>query len=157
MTPRRLNYLFNTMELELKRSQGVLTDKSSISKLYVDDKYECYILEDKDRGLIQSMSLAEITAHKVYGETAIPKGRYEIVITESARFKRKLPLLLNVTGYEGIRIHTGNTDVDTHGCLLPCTTISKDMGKGSTIAFNNLYAKIETALNSKQKVYITIS
>lgn len=144
------------MELELRRSQGLLTDKSSISKLYVDGKYECYILEDKDRGLTQSMSLAEITARKVYGETAIPKGRYEIVITESARFKRKLPLLLDVIGYEGIRIHTGNVAADTHGCLLPCTVISKDFGGQSTQAFNNLYAKIEKALNNKEKVFITI-
>ena len=157
MTTRRLNYLFNTMELELKRSQGVLTEKSSISKLYVDGKYECYILEDKDRGLLDSMSIAEIESHKVFGETAIPKGRYQIVITESQRFKRKLPLLLNVKGYEGIRIHTGNVAADTHGCLLPCTVISKDFGGKSTQAFNNLYTKIETALNNNQKVYITIN
>lgn len=157
MTTRRLNYLFNTVELELKRSIGVLTEKSSISKLYVDGKYECYILEDKDRGLTDSMSLSEIVAHKVYGETAIPKGRYQIVITESQRFKRKLPLLLNVKGYDGIRIHTGNVAADTHGCLLPCTVISKDAGSQSTQAFNKLYTKIEAALNNNQKVYITIS
>ncbi len=157
MTSRRLNYLFNTMELELKRSQGVLTETSSISKLYVDGKYQCYILEDVDRDLNQSMSISEIAARKVYGATAIPKGRYQVVITMSNRFKVLMPLLLNVPGYEGIRIHTGNTAEHTHGCLLPCTVISKNFGGQSTKAYQNLYKKIENALNNKQKVYITIS
>ena len=51
-------------------------------------------------------------------QTAIPLGRYRLSITPSARFKEDLPLLADVPGFEGIRIHAGNTHEDTEGCLL---------------------------------------
>ena len=51
-------------------------------------------------------------------ETAIPAGTYEVIVNVSVKFKRKLPLLLNVPHFTGIRIHRGNTDKDTSGCIL---------------------------------------
>ncbi len=115
MTERRINYLFKDMELILKRE--TFTNESTIGSLTIDGKFECFILEDKDRGLTDSMPLAEIVATKVYGKTAIPYGRYEIDWTMSARFKVMMPILLNVKGYSGIRIHKGNTEIDSLGCL----------------------------------------
>lgn len=143
------------MEILLQRD--TFTDKSTTGKLYIDGIFQCYVLEDKDRGLNDSMSLNEINDRKVYGETCIPYGKYEIKITMSGRFKRDLPILLNVKGYEGIRIHTGNTDADTHGCLLPCSSVSKDKGIGSTIAFNQLFEKIKSELKSSKRVFINIT
>lgn len=62
---------------------------------------------------------------KVYGETAIPAGRYLLELTMSNRFKRILPAIQNVKDFEGIRIHRGNTDKDTHGCILVGNKISE--------------------------------
>jgi hypothetical protein len=140
------------MDLLLKRE--TFTEKSTISSLFINGVFECYILEDKDRGLSFQMSLEEINKLKVYGETAIPYGSYQIVLTMSNRFKRILPLLVGVKGYEGIRIHTGNTAADTHGCLLPAWSKSKDTVSKSTLAFNQLFTKLQ---NAKDKIYITIT
>ena len=141
------------MEIDLIRKTK--TDKTTIGDLSVNGKFFCFVLEDKDRGLKQSMTLAQIKKLKVYGETAIPEGRYEIVITMSDRFKRRLPLLMNVPGYEGIRIHTGNKAVDTHGCLLPGRVKSVDAVAESTIAFNSLFALLDKTLLT-EKVFINV-
>ena len=104
------------MELTLKRIAK--KDTYTIGKLYVDDEYFCDTLEDKDRELTSDMFLEDIKKVKVYGQTAIPTGRYQVVMNMSARFKKVMPLLLNVPGFDGIRIHSGNTAADTQGCIL---------------------------------------
>jgi len=142
------------MEIVLKRTD--FTDKTTISEVSINDTHECYVLEDKDRGLFQEMSLEQLNKLKVYGETAIPYGKYEVKITYSMRFKKDLPILLNVPGYEGIRIHLGNTAADTHGCLLPGRVKLVDKVADSTFAFNQLFAKIKKALLT-ERVYITIT
>lgn len=155
MTERRYKYLFKDMELILKRD--TFTDESTIGSLSIDGKFECFILEDKDRGLTDAMPLSEIVAHKVYGVTAIPYGRYEVDWTLSNRFKIFMPIIKNVKGYEGIRIHKGNTQIDSLGCLICGTRKKNNMVTESTLATNKLYNKIETAKKSGQKIYITIT
>jgi hypothetical protein len=66
-----------------------------------------------------------------------------------------LPLLLNVPAYEGIRIHPGNTDAHTEGCLLPGRTKSPDFVGSSKAAFTALFDKIKVAIQ-REKVFITI-
>ena len=90
----------------------------TIGLLYVNGAYVCNTLEDTDRGLTDKMSSQEIAAIKVKGKTAIPTGRYKILMTYSPRFKKDMPLLCAVKGFEGIRIHSGNTASDTEGCIL---------------------------------------
>lgn len=104
------------MELTLKRIAK--KDTYTIGKLYVDGEYFCDTLEDKDRGLTSSMPLEDIKKAKVYGQTAIPSGKYQVTMNMSSRFKKVMPLLLNVPGFDGIRIHSGNTAADTQGCIL---------------------------------------
>lgn len=94
------------------------TDVSTIGELYVNDVFFCYTLEDKDRGLKDSDSLLWINTTKIFGKTCIPYGTYKVQLTMSNRFKRILPLVTNVKGFDGVRIHRGNTAEDTLGCPL---------------------------------------
>jgi hypothetical protein len=141
------------MEIKVKRKE--FTEESTISEVFVDGKFECYCIEDKDRGLLDSMSETEVKSKKIYAKTAIPKGRYNVVISFSNRFKKYLPEILNVKGYLGIRIHPGNTAADSEGCLLPGTTKAKDFVGNSRIAFDALFKKMK-AVEKKEKIYITI-
>jgi hypothetical protein len=141
------------MELLLKRK--IRTDKSTIGELFVDEVFQCFILEDKDRGLSAGMTLDELKKKKVYAQTAIPAGRYQVALTFSNRFQTYLPILLEVPAYEGIRIHSGNTSANTEGCLLPGTSYSTDFVSNSKAAFRTLFAKLK-AVEKKEKIFITI-
>nr|WP_071146826.1 DUF5675 family protein [Bacteroides ihuae] len=103
------------MKLLLKR----VARKSgyTIGKLFMDGKYFCDTLEDTDR-LDEDMSLDEIKKLKQPGQTAIPEGTYKVIVNVSPKFKRLLPRLQNVPGFEGVLIHRGNTAKDTAGCIL---------------------------------------
>jgi len=104
------------MLLTVKRTN--FTEESTIGELFIDGKFFCYTLEDKDRGLTDSMSLAEIKLRKIFGITCIPYGKYKVVLSMSPKFGKILPEIQGVKGYSGIRIHTGNTAKDSLGCLL---------------------------------------
>lgn len=92
---------------------------------------------------------------KIAGKTAIPCGRYQVVINNSQRFKKRLPLLLNVPGFEGVRIHAGNTSADTEGCILLGTMYQDGMILNSRIAVNDFMGRLEQALE-KGKVWLTV-
>ena len=132
-----------------KRSHSV------VSEMLINGIHECYILEDTDRGLDSSMLLSEIKTLKVPGKTAIPTGRYRITISFSNRFQKYLPELHDVTGFAGIRIHSGNTPEDTEGCLLPGLTFQNDCVGNSRVAFEKLMQKLLIA-EKKEEIYITI-
>jgi len=128
------------MELNLYRhTYNTKGDRNIIGDLFIDGEFFCHTLEDEKRA----------DGLKVYGETAIPTGVYNVILTVSNRFKRLMPLLLDVKGFKGIRIHGGNTSKDTHGCPL--------------VAFNTDYKRIwgtaEKKLTAKLKEaeFITIS
>lgn len=137
------------MEIILKAVHK--TNLSTISECYVDGVLDCHVLEDKDRG--------SSNTGKLFGITAIPAGKYQVVVTYSPRFKKNLPILLSVPGYSGVRIHPGNDADDTEGCLLPgqyYPTKSHDFVYNSKKEFEELFTKIKAAIASKQKVWITI-
>lgn len=124
-----------------------------IGKLYIDGAYFCDTLEDVDRGLDDKMSEEEIKKLKVKGETAIPTGIYPVYMTYSPKYKKQMPLVDNVKGYSGIRIHSGNTHKDTEGCLL--VGKNKEVGKvlESRKTFNALYREL---ISYKGKIIIDI-
>jgi Family of unknown function (DUF5675) len=129
------------MELRLRRFE--FGTNYTIGKLYVDGIYYCFTLEDKVREGV-----------KVDGQTAIPYGTYTVVIDHSNRFNRDLPHVLNVPGFEGIRIHTGNTDADTEGCILVGTTwAGKDFVGNSKFAFDPLFKKMKKADKITLEIY----
>lgn len=144
--------------MELLLTRKARNEKATIGELRINGVFECFILEDRDRLLDQHNTLDMIRKIKVHGQTAIPAGRYRIIVNRSARFQKDLPLLLLVPGYEGIRIHTGNSSKDTEGCLIPGTWDGKgkDWVSNSRIGFDPLMAKIQKALKAKEQVWITI-
>ena len=107
-------------------------DTTTIGKMYIDDEYFGYTLEDVTRD------------EKVYGETAIDAGTYRVILTMSNRFKRVMPLLLDVPKFTGIRIHGGNTHKNTEGCIL----VAKRRLNSSTIQ-----GSLERELTSKMALY----
>lgn len=149
------------MDLYLKRIAK--KDAYTIGKLYVDGQYFCDTIEDKDRGLRQELGAAVCKSRKRHGATAIPTGRYQVLMNVvSPRFSQKkaykfcngkLPRLLNVPAFEGVLIHIGNTAEDTEGCIL--VGQNKVVGKviNSTDTFHRLYEKLKTA---KGLIYIKI-
>lgn len=125
-------------------------------KLYINGKFFCYTIEDEDRGLDQIMPLNEIEKIKVQSLTAIPLGRYEVTITFSNRFKKPMLQIMNVKGFEGIRIHSGNTSADVKGCIAVAYEDSSDGFAGnSKAAADKLFKDVELAIK-KEKVWITI-
>lgn len=131
------------MKLILNRFQ--LTDICTIGHLYLDQLYFCDILEDKYRGDDLSGN------KKVYGKTAIPCGIYKIILTKSNRFGIITPELIKVPFFEGIRIHSGNTDKDTDGCLL----CGKKSGL-SVIDSRKTFKDLMTKLKDKENLSIEI-
>jgi len=132
--------------------------KSTISHCAFNDKFAFHILEDVDRGLKQTDSLDHIKAVKVYGETAIPYGRYEVIVSMSNRFGRRLPELLNVPGWEGVRMHRGNHSIDTLGCLLMGEYVEGandwiSQSEGSEALTMDI---LERCVDRKEKIWITI-
>lgn len=119
------------MKITVKRLHK--TDTSTIGELLVDGIFECYTLEDVER------------KEKIKSETAIPKGTYKVIINQSNRFKRLLPLLLNVPNFEGVRIHSGNTNHDTEGCILVGRTRGDNYVGQSRKAFDKLFKKMQAA------------
>lgn len=103
------------MVASLNLTRKIFTSNSTIGELTINGQFFCHTLEDMDRDKNRNGKLEE---GKIYGETAISSGFYQVELTMSNRFKRILPLLLNVEGFEGVRIHNGNTKKDTLGCIL---------------------------------------
>ena len=130
------------MKLVLKRFEYKNT--YTIGKLYVNGVYYCYTLEDVVRP----------KGEKVNGQTAIPTGTYSVIIDHSNRFNCDMPHILNVPGFEGIRIHKGNTSADTEGCILLGTTwAGKDFIGNSKFAFDPLFEKMKL----EKEIEITIT
>lgn len=118
----------------------------TLGVLSIDGADECFTCED----------IVRAPGVKVRGETAIPPGRYRIAVTHSPRFGRPLPLLLDVPGFDGVRIHPGNTSKDTEGCILPGQGHNLDGVTASRIAFADLFRRIEAAIGAAQEVWIDV-
>lgn len=137
-------------------------DGYTISRVFVDGKRLgdgkkwCSALEDTDRGLSSDMSVDNILSVKVKGKTAIPRGRYRVVVSYSPRFKKMMPLLCSVPGYTGVRIHPGNSAKDTEGCILFGCNDKVGWISNSTYWTGIISSMIGAAIDKGNKVFITV-
>lgn len=132
--------------MEIKVKRFAFKETYTIGKLFVNDEYYCDTLEDKVRE----------QGVKIFGETAIPAGIYNLTMSYSVRFKKHMPEIENVPNFQGVRIHSGNTDKDTHGCILVGKNTVIGKLTDSSIKFIHLMIQIEKALKRKEKVKIII-
>jgi len=144
------------MEVELLRynSKSDFTD----GLLFIDGVFSAHTMED------------EFRTAKVYGETRIPDGTYNIILRKEGGFHKRylkrygggfhqgMLWLQDVVGFKWILIHIGNTDDDTAGCILVGTTAHKDKAftGGSADAYKEIYPKIARAILAEEEVKITI-
>lgn len=130
------------------------TARTTIGKMYINGEYFCYTLEDTVRA----------EGIKVYGETAIPSGTYEVKLSVSSRFKRLMPSVTSIgksnveengISFSGIRIHGGNSHENTHGCpLVAKNKLSDDKIQGTME--KPLTAKIKEAIDCGETVLLVV-
>ena len=151
------------MKLLLKRIAK--KDTYTIGKLYIDGKYFCDTLEDKDRGLNDSMSIAEIQQIKIKDKTAIPTGTYKVTLNViSPKFSKRdfyqknanggrVPRILDVPGFDGVLIHCGTNEHSTSGCLI----VGQNKIVGKVINSQTTFIQLYKILSAKQKESIILT
>lgn len=150
--------------MEIKVDRKWKKEKYTIGRLYINGEFICNTIEDTDRGLTQSMSEEEIKSKKIYGQTAIPTGRYKVLVNiVSPKFsqkefymnvcKGKVPRLEGVKGFSGILIHSSATADNVEGCI--GVGFNTEIGRLTSIkeAFEKVYSKLSS---SKEDIWITI-
>ena len=140
------------MELKLVRKKG--TAISTEGKLFVNNGFLCYTVEDADRRLESTGCSAKIAS-----KTCIPRGTYKCTISMSNRFKKFLIEVLDVPCFKGIRIHTGNSSKDTEGCIIVGATNTKDDDDwvgNSKVAYEALHKKVKDALSAGEVVTLEV-
>ena len=120
------------------------TAAATMGILLIDGVFACWTLEDVVRPV------------KIPGETAIPAGRYEVRLSLSQRFQKLLPEILTVPNFKGIRIHAGNTQADTAGCLLVGRIRASDRVEESKLALMNVMEHLRRATTAGDPITITI-
>ena len=138
------------MKFILQRGQS--KQGVTLSRLSLGDKFICDVLEDE----VREVKGQSVDKWKVHGKTAIPTGTYEIVAQDSPRFGPATLTLLNVPGFQFIRIHAGNAAEDTEGCLLPGLRISDTRVASSRAALAHIREIILPALQAGEHVTIEI-
>lgn len=150
--------------MEIKVDRKWKKEKYTIGRLYINGEFICNTIEDTDRGLTQSMSEEEIKSKKIYGKTAIPSGRYKILMNVvSPKFsqkefymnvcKGKVPRLEGIKGFSGVLIHSAATADNVEGCI--GVGFNTETGRLTSIkeAFEKVYSRLSS---SKEDIWITI-
>lgn len=132
------------MDLHVVRE--ITVGDTTMGEMLKDGKHFGWTLEDRVRP----------DGEKVPGATAIPAGRYRVVVSYSNRFKRLMPELLNVPRFSGVRIHGGNTHVDTHGCILLAKNRDVERQRIQGSMEREITALVDMALRGGEQVWITI-
>ena len=145
------------MELFVVRKH--FKERYTIGKFYNENTYICDTLEDPIRDLKDLNHDGDFDdpgEGKIYGDTAIPCGRYEVILTDLPKLKRRLPLLLNVPGFTGILIHAGRNNKHTEGCILVGDNKRKGELENGPYFETTIRDMIDSVIAKFEKVYITI-
>jgi len=138
------------VKLTLQRQH--LTAQATVGVLDINGVFECYTLED----VVREVPGQPVESWKIATQTAIPVGTYSLIIDFSNRFQRLLPRVLNVPGFEGIRVHAGNTPANTEGCILVGKRFGTDVVHDSRVALAALQSKLRAALDRGEKVELEV-
>jgi hypothetical protein len=143
--------------MKLLITRYIFGETFTIGKLYIDGSFFCHTLEDTCREEDYKGGAFEKVFQKVAGLTAIPSGTYNVVITYSPKFNKFLPLIQDVPGYSGIRIHSGNSSKDTEGCILVGEYKGlNDWISDSRKALDSLLPKMIDVLMKSDTIVLTI-
>lgn len=113
----------------------------------------CWTCED----VVREMRGLPVAMWKRPGITAIPEGTYRVILSQSTRFGGQLmPELLHVPGFTGIRIHSGNTSLDTEGCVLVGTETDGTQVLHSREAYAMVKERLVEADSTGDHVYLAI-
>lgn len=141
------------LKLSLQR-ESTLPNGCTYGKLTIDGRYFCETLEDA----IREREFVPVSEWKIQNQTAIPAGTYTVIIDFSGRFKRLMPHIIGVPGFEGVRIHSGNTTADTDGC--PMVGFARRIKElpltNSRAAFESLFDQMKAVVAEDQKISISI-
>ena len=131
----------------IKHYRTTFGEEATLGYFEIDGVHECVTLEDRVRP----------EGEKVFGKTAIPSGKYRVIINLSPKFKKMMMRLHDVSGFTGILIHSGNTPEDTLGCILVGQHIDNDKHiHGGSVACPSLQAKVQAAIDRGEEVWIEI-
>jgi hypothetical protein len=142
------------LELTLQRNEKFTRDYTA-GRLMLDGLPWLYTLEDE----VREIAGRPVSEWKIPKVTAIPRGRYRVILTHSNKFKRVLPEVLNVPGYTGIRMHKGNLASHTEGCILVGKSDGNDKDAwlgNSGVAEGELVAVLNDAINSGRQCWLTV-
>ncbi len=135
--------------MKIKVCNPVFDDTTTISEMWLDDKFECFVLEPTYRG--------DDNSNHVQFKTAISSGLYKVIIDKSLRFDRYMPHILSIKDYPfgiitlnsaGVRQHWGNWAKDTEACQILGTTKGIDFVGHSVDEFNIYFNKLQNALST---------
>ena len=145
--------------MKIEVSRRFRNESYTIGRLFIDGVKLCDTLEDPVRDLndyTHDGDFDDAGEGKIYGQTAIPAGTYPVIVSMSPKFQKRLPEILKVPGFKGIRIHTGANAKHTEGCLL----VGENKVKGGLINggyyLTTLIQMIDEAMDNGEKVTLTI-
>lgn len=140
--------------MKLRLIRDVFAEDFTLGQLLLDGECIAYTLEDT----VREIAGRPVGDWKIPGMTAIPVGEYKVIITFSQRFQKHLPLLLDVKGFVGIRIHAGNSKDDTSGCVLLGTKRNEQAGLvlNSRSAMARVQPLIQAAMQRGEDVWISV-
>lgn len=138
------------MLIALKRHK--FGDVFTLGTMHIDGLFLGYTCEDEDR------KLEEVGVDaKIKGKTAIPRGRYEVVLSFSNRFQKIMPEVLSVPGFSGIRVHAGNSAANTSGCPLLGAEQTETGVRDCAAVNSTLKRRIQLALDRNECVWLEVS